>query len=380
MNKLNFSTLCIHAGEEYKPDIIPPIHMSTTYLWYGEEQEYVYSRVDNQTRKALESKMTILECGKASLAFSSGMAAIATVILSLVKPGDEIIVSDDLYSGTEGLMHKLRDEYKLHVKFIDTTNPENIEREISNRTKIIFIETPSNPLLKISDIKAISEVASRYNVKLIVDSTFASPYIQKPIKLGADIVVHSATKYLGGHNDILAGIATFNSLEDYECVKYMRSRLGTPLPPFDSYLLLRSIKTLALRMERHCRNAFELSRYLLEHPKIKQVIYPFLESHPQYDIARKQMKCGGGMISFRLRSNDPKDAKRFLTRLRIIKSAVSLGSVVSLIECPYIMTHSRLPEEERLKRGITPDLIRFSVGIEDVNDLINDLEQALKEL
>ncbi len=382
MELKGFSTKCIHGGEEgkYEFDVIPPIHLSSTYQLKYEDQDFVYSRVDNPTRRVLEDKMTVLEKGVASLAFSSGIAAISTVVLSYVKPGEEVILSEDIYGGTKTLFMEVLSKRGIKYKYVDTRYADRLEDEISGDTRLIMIESPSNPMMRITDIKRVSEIAHRHGLKVAVDNTFASPYLQNPIELGADITIHSATKYLGGHSDIIAGTATFKSMEDYELVKLHRTRLGGVLSPFDSYLLLRSIKTLEVRMERHCKNAMEIAEYLSKHPKVENVLYPFLKSFPQYDLARRQMRLGGGMISFKLYTDDQDKVDAFLNSLSIMKKAVSLGGVETLIEQPATMTHRALPDEEKERLGITPGLIRLSVGIENVEDLISDLENALRNI
>lgn len=377
---MKFDTLCIHAGEEYlEYDVTPPIHLSSTFKIKDVNQRFLYSRTDNPTRAALEEKLASIEGGRYTLAFSSGMGAISAVFLSILKTGDKLIVSKDLYGGTKHLCNNILPRLGINVVYVDTKDPENVENEAVN-AKLIHIETPSNPMMWISPIKEISEVAKRYGALLSVDNTFASPYIQRPLELGADISIHSATKYLSGHSDIIAGAAIFKDEEIYSNTKILRSRLGNPLPPFDSYLLLRSIKTLGVRVERHSSNAYKIAKYLEEHPKISNVLYPFLDSFPQYEMAKRQMRLGGGMITFNLKTDDQEKIDRFLDSFTIISKAVSLGGVESLIEQPYTMTHSELPEEEKNELGILRGTIRFSVGIEDLDDLINDLSKALETI
>jgi len=374
-----FSTKCVHSGEdELEYDVVPPIHLSSTFVIKEESQELIYSRLSNPTRNMLEKKVAELESGVASLAFSSGMAAIATVVMSFVSPGEKVLLSEDVYGGTSKLFKDILFQKGYRYQYVDTRNVDKVRKSISDDTKMIFIETPSNPMLRISNIRELSELAHKHGLRMVVDNTFASPYIQNPLRMGADIVVHSATKYLGGHSDLIAGVAVFKSLEDYEVVKLHRTRFGGVLSPFDSYLLLRGIKTLDVRMERHCRNAEKLSDFLYEHGKVKEVYYPFHPDFPQYDLARRQMRCGGGMITFRLSNESQEYIDGFLNRLRIIRKAVSLGGVESLITQPYLTTHGGLPDEYKQRLGITRGLIRFSVGIEDVDDLINDLDNALQ--
>ncbi len=377
---MKFDTLCIHAGEEsLELDVTPPIHLSSTFKIKDIEQRFLYSRTDNPTRAILEEKMAAIENGKYALAFSSGMAAISTVFLTILSAGDTVLLSKDLYGGTKHLCTHILPRYGIKVKYVDTRDPENVEKEIGD-AKLVHIETPSNPMMWISDIKEIAEIAHQHGALLSVDNTFASPYIQRPLDLGADISIHSATKYLSGHSDIIAGVAIFKDEELYNQAKTLRSRFGSPLSPFDSYLLLRSIKTLGIRVERHSSNAYKLAKFLEEHPKVNEVLYPFLESFPQYSLAKKQMRLGGGMITFRLSTDDQEKINRFLDSFHIISKAVSLGGVESLIQQPYTMTHASLSEEEKHELGIYRGTIRFSVGIEDPEDLIEELSKALESI
>lgn len=377
---MGFSTDAIHGGQFPEPftyAIIPPIHLTTTYYQeeIGKHKGYVYSRSGNPTRDILQKNIAILEKGKYALAFSSGLAAIHT-LSTLMKNGDHAIVSFDVYGGTYRLFNRVLTDYGLSFTFVDTTNIENIEKEIKPNTKLVHIETPSNPLLTITDISEVAKLCKSKNLLLSVDNTFMTPYFQNPLQLGADIVVHSATKYLGGHSDILGGILVFNSDEIFERFKFIQNSLGAILSPFDSWLLLRSIKTLAVRMERHNHNANEIARFLEKHPKVKRVFYPGLESHPQHLVAKKQMRGFGGMISFEVDGFER--AKEVLYKLKIFALAESLGGVESLVCHPATMTHASIPKEIREKNGLTDGLIRLSVGIEDLEDLINDLDNALK--
>ncbi len=377
---MKFDTLCIHAGEEsLELDVTPPIHLSSTFKIKDIEQRFLYSRTDNPTRAILEEKMAAIENGRYALAFSSGMAAISTVFLTILSAGDTVLLSKDLYGGTKHLCTHILPRYGIKVKYVDTRDPGNVEKEIGD-AKLVHIETPSNPMMWISDIKEIAEIAHRHGALLSVDNTFASPYIQRPLELGADISIHSATKYLSGHSDIIAGVAIFKDEELYNQAKTLRSRFGSPLSPFDSYLLLRSIKTLGIRVERHSSNAYKLAKFLEDHPKVTEVLYPFLESFPQYSLAKKQMRLGGGMITFRLSTDDQERINRFLDSFHIISKAVSLGGVESLIQQPYTMTHASLSEEEKHELGIYRGTIRFSVGIEDPEDLIEELSKALESI
>ncbi len=377
---MKFNTLCIHAGEEtLEYDVTPPIHLSSTFKIKDMSQRFIYSRTDNPTRAYLEDKLAALENGRRALAFSSGMAAISTVFLTVLSHGDEVILSKDLYGGTKYLANKVLPRLGIRVRYLDTRYADQVEREFGD-AKLIHIETPSNPMMWISDIEALAEIAHRHGALLSVDNTFASPYIQRPLDLGADISIHSATKYLSGHSDIIAGAAIFKDEELYEEAKIVRSRLGSSLPPFDSYLLLRSIKTLGIRMEAHSRNAEALAEFLEIHPKVRDVYYPFLESFPQYELAKKQMRLGGGMITFVLDTDEQDKIDQFLNSFKFISKAVSLGGVESLIQQPYTMTHASLTHEEKIELGIYPGTIRFSVGLEDIDDLKDDLSNALSQI
>lgn len=377
---MGFSTDAIHAGQ--KPDestnaVVPPIHLTTTYYQeeIGKHKGYVYSRSGNPTRDVLQKNVATLEKGKYALAFSSGLAAIHAMS-TLLKSGDHAIISNDVYGGTYRLFERVLTDYGLSFTFVDTTKIENIEKTIQPNTKLVHIETPTNPLLAITDIAEVANLCRAKNLILSVDNTFMSPYFQNPLVLGADIVVHSATKYLGGHSDLIGGILIFNSDEFYERLKFIQNAIGAILSPFDCWLLLRSIKTLAVRMERHNQNAMKIAEYLQSHPMVKKVFYPGLESHPQHLVARKQMRGFGGMVSFEVK--DFETAKNVLYKFKIFTLAESLGGVESLVCHPATMTHASIPKEIREKNGLTDGLIRLSVGIEDLEDLINDLEQALK--
>lgn len=377
---MGFSTDAIHAGQ--KPDestnaVVPPIHLTTTYYQeeIGKHKGYVYSRSGNPTRDVLQKNVATLEKGKYALAFSSGLAAIHAMS-TLLKSGDHAIISNDVYGGTYRLFERVLTDYGLSFTFVDTTKIENIEKTIQPNTKLVHIETPTNPLLAITDIAEVANLCRAKNLIMSVDNTFMSPYFQNPLVLGADIVVHSATKYLGGHSDLIGGILIVNSDEFYERLKFIQNAIGAILSPFDCWLLLRSIKTLAVRMERHNQNAMKIAEYLQSHPMVKKVFYPGLESHPQHLVAKKQMRGFGGMVSFEVK--DFETAKNVLYKFKIFTLAESLGGVESLVCHPATMTHASIPKEIREKNGLTDGLIRLSVGIEDLEDLINDLEQALK--
>lgn len=379
-----FATKAVHAGEnpDFREgatgDVVVPIHLSTTFAREKVNiptAGYEYVRSLNPTRKALETKLAALENARYGLAFSSGLAAETTLLTALLKSGDHIVAFDDLYGGTKRLFNHIFNNYNIGVTFVDATDASLVENAILPQTRLIWIESPSNPLLKICDIAKLSEIAAARKLALAVDNTFLSPYFQKPLDLGADIVVHSSTKYIGGHSDVLGGALLLNSPGIYEKLQYHQNAIGAVLSPFDSYLTLRGVKTLALRMERHQQNAFLIADRLRQHPKVKKVIYPGLENHPQHALAKAQSTGFGGVLSFEI-AGSRADAEAFLEKLRIIALAESLGGVESLIELPSAMTHSSVPKEIREKVGITDTLIRISAGIENINDLIADLEQA----
>jgi cystathionine gamma-lyase len=380
--KLRFETRAIHAGCE--PDsgtgaIMTPIFQTSTYVQEspGKHKGYDYSRTHNPTRTALETNIASLEEGNYGLAFSSGMSAISTII-QMLNTGDHVVCCDDVYGGTFRLFDKVLKRYKLEFDFIDLTNPQSLEGTIKDNTKIVWLESPSNPLLKLIDIASIANIAKKNNVLVVVDNTFATPFFQKPLKLGADIVMHSTTKYLNGHSDVIGGAIATNDKELYDKLQFLQNAVGVVPGPFDCFLVLRGIKTLAIRMERHENNAMEIAQFLGSHPEVRRVIYPGLESHPQYELARKQMVGFGGVVTFLIKGGLAA-ARRFLERVKIFSLAESLGGVESLIEHPAIMTHASLPEEVRKKIGISDELIRISVGIENVNDLIDDLKKALEK-
>ena len=375
-----FETRAIHAGCE--PDsgtgaIMTPIFQTSTYVQEspGKHKGYDYSRTHNPTRTALEKNIASLEEGKYGLAFSSGMSAI-TAITHMLSAGDHIICSDDVYGGTFRLFDKVLKKFNLEFDFIDLTSLQSLERYIKNTTKLVWLESPSNPLLKLIDIEATARTAKSHGIITVVDNTFATPFFQKPLKLGADIVMHSTTKYLNGHSDVIGGALVMNEQELYEKLQFLQNAAGGVPGPFDCFLVLRGIKTLAIRMERHAENALKIAQFLENHPKVRKVIYPGLSSHPQHELAKKQMTGFGGIITFFIKGG-LEAARRFLERVKIFSLAESLGGVESLIEHPAIMTHASLPKEVREKIGISDELIRVSVGIEHVDDLISDLKQAL---
>ena len=375
-----FETRAIHAGCE--PDsgtgaIMTPIFQTSTYVQEspGKHKGYDYSRTHNPTRTALERNIASLEEGNYGLAFSSGMSAIST-ITHMLNAGDHIICSDDVYGGTFRLFDKVLKKFNLEFDFIDLTSLQSLERYIKNTTKLVWLESPSNPLLKLINIEATAKIAKSRGIVTVVDNTFATPFFQKPLKLGADIVMHSTTKYLNGHSDVIGGALVMNDQELYNKLQFLQNAAGGVPGPFDCFLVLRGIKTLAIRMERHAGNALKIAQFLENHPKVRKVIYPGLSSHPQHELAKKQMTGFGGIVTFFIKGG-LEAARRFLERVTVFSLAESLGGVESLIEHPAIMTHASLPKEVREKIGISDELIRVSVGIENVDDLIDDLENAL---
>lgn len=375
-----FSTRAIHAGQDADPATgatVVPIYATSTYTQAapGEHKGYEYSRSGNPTRAALETALAALEEGERGLAFASGLAATTAVFGALLRPGDEVVASADLYGGTFRLLDKVFKPWGLVAKYTDDASASGFEQLITPKTKLVWIETPTNPLLQILDIAALAEVAHKRGAKLAVDNTFASPYLQQPLKLGADLVVHSTTKYLGGHSDVVGGCVV-GSKELLEPIKFYQNAAGGVPGPFDSYLVLRGLKTLAVRMDRHCDNALSLANWLASHPAVAKVYYPGLRDHPGGDVAAKQMRAFGGMISLKLNGGIPA-AKSFLTRTKLFSLAESLGGVESLVCHPATMTHASIPKEVREARGVDDGLIRLSVGIEDVADLRTDLERAL---
>jgi cystathionine gamma-lyase len=375
-----FSTRAIHAGQEPDPATgatVVPIYATSTYTQAapGQHKGYEYSRSGNPTRTALETALAALEGGERGLAFASGLAATTAVFGALLRPGDEVAASADLYGGTFRLLDKVFKPWGLTARYTDDPSPAGFEAIMTPKTKLVWIETPTNPLLQILDIAAIADVSHKHGAKLAVDNTFASPYLQLPLKLGADIVVHSTTKYLGGHSDVVGGCVV-GSKDLLDPVKFYQNAAGGVPGPFDSYLVLRGLKTLAVRMDRHCDNATSLASWLVKHPAVSQVYFPGLPDHPGHAVAKKQMRAFGGMISLQLRGGIPA-AQRFMTRTKLFSLAESLGGVESLLCHPATMTHASIPREVREARGVDDGLLRLSVGIEDVEDLRADLERAL---
>ncbi|MEM5563558.1 cystathionine gamma-synthase [Psychroserpens sp. AS72] len=378
---MKFNTKTIHGGQ--KPDaaygsVMPPIYQTSTYAQStpGGHKGYEYSRSANPTRTALENSFASIENGNFGLAFGSGLAAIDAVI-KLLEPGDEVISTNDLYGGTYRLFTSIFEKFGIKFHFIGMGNASNIENYITNNTKLIWVETPTNPMLNIIDIKRTAAMAKKHNVLLAVDNTFATPYLQQPLNLGADIVMHSATKYLGGHSDLVMGALIVKDKELADRLYFIQNASGAVCGPQDSFLALRGIKTLHVRMQRHCENGRVVATYLANHPKIENVYWPGFESHPNHTIAKEQMSDFGGMVSFTTKGNNYKDAIKIVENLKVFTLAESLGGVESLAGHPASMTHASIPKEEREKTGVVNSLIRLSVGIEDEEDLIADLKQAI---
>ncbi|MBO4877991.1 MAG: aminotransferase class V-fold PLP-dependent enzyme [Ruminococcus sp.] len=378
-NYKNTETAVIHGGisiDERTGAVNIPIYQTSTYKQdgLGKMRGYEYSRTGNPTREALEALIRDLEGGVAGFAFGSGMAAL-TAVLSLLHSGDRVLISSNVYGGTFRLLNKVFDHFNITYTIADTANPEVYESQITPDVKAVIIESPANPLMTVTDIRAIAEVSHRYGHLVIVDNTFMTPYLQKPLELGADIVVHSATKYLGGHSDVVSGLAVVNSKELAEQIAFIQNSTGGVLGPFDSFLLIRGIKTLAVRMDRHVENAEKAAKFLKEHKAVKNVYYPGLEDAQGYEINKKQAKNGGVMISFELHENY--DINKFFESLELVSLAESLGGVESLVCHPATMTHASIPADIRKKVGITDGLIRLSTGIENIDDILADLAQAI---
>ena len=378
---MKFATKTIHAGQ--KPDkstgaIMTPIYQTSTYIQEspGKHNGYEYSRTGNPTRSALERNIAGLENGKYGLCFGSGLAAIDAII-KLLNPGDEVISTNDLYGGSYRIFTKIFAKYNIKFRFVDMSDLNNISKLISSKTKMLWTETPTNPMLNIVDISALSKVAKKHDLIFVVDNTFATPYLQRPIEHGADIVMHSLTKYMGGHSDVVMGAIVCNDDDIAEKLYFIQNSCGAVPGPMDSFLVLRGIKTLHVRMQRHCDNAKEIAEFLNKHPKIQTVYYPGLTTHKNHEIAKLQMKDFGGMMSFSLKGDSLDDAIKIVSNTHFFTLAESLGGVESLCGHPATMTHAAIPKEERLKSGVTDSLIRLSVGIEDVDDLIYDLKSSL---
>ena len=386
---MRFETRAIHVGEEPNlkeggtGDVAMPIHLASTYAREKVDTPtagYEYARTNNPTRFALEKRLASLEFAKHGVVFASGLAAETTIFLSLIQSGDHVIAFDDLYGGTRRLFTRIfQQNFKIEISYVDARQPELVEQAIKPNTKLVWLETPTNPLLKLCDIKTISEIAHKNNLIVAVDNTFMSSYFQKPLALGADIVMHSTTKFLNGHSDSVGGAVMLSDDEMYEKIKFTQNAGGAILSPFDSFLILRGTKTLAVRMQAHEKNALNIARYLESNSRVNKVIYPGLESHPQYNLAKKQMSGFGGMLSFEL-DGTINDAKTLVENLKYFAIAESLGGVESLIELPAVMTHASVPQEERERIGLKDGLIRISVGIENGDDLLEDLENAFKKI
>jgi cystathionine beta-lyase/cystathionine gamma-synthase len=371
----HLDTLAIHAGQDPDPTtgaIMTPVYLTSTYVQAApaEHKGYEYSRTDNPTRSALQACVAAIENGKHGLAFSSGLAATDT-ILRLLNPGDHVVVGNDVYGGTYRLFMKVFARYGLTFSWVDLTDLDKVRAAFTPQTRMLWLETPTNPMLRLADIAALAHAAPQ-GVRVVVDNTFCSPAIQQPLTLGADIVMHSSTKYLGGHSDVVGGVLALNDTDTYQQLKFLQNAVGAVPGPLDCFLVLRGLKTLGIRIERHSANALTIARFLEDHPRVQQVIYPGLESHPQYALAQRQMKFPGGMISIILKDAD--EARRMVTRTRLFALAESLGGVESLIEHPHSMTHASTADSDI---AVSPALVRLSVGIENVDDLINDLRTAL---
>jgi cystathionine beta-lyase len=382
--KTHFGTKVIHAGQKPDPTtgaIMTPVYQTSTFVQggLGNHKGYAYARTGNPTRKALEDCIAELENGQHGLCFSSGMAAVDAVI-KLLKPGDEAISTNDLYGGSYRAFTKVFEPFGLKFNFTSMSNPTDIEGLFNANTKLVWVETPTNPMMNVIDIKAVCEIAHNHGAMVCVDNTFATPYLQNPLDLGADIVLHSATKYLGGHSDVILGALVCNDDQLARDLHFIQNSSGAVPGPMDCFLVLRGIKTLHVRMQRHCENASAIANYLLKNSKVKSVYWPGFTDHPNHAVAKAQMRGFGGMISFSLREDTVEAANTVLSNTQLFSLAESLGGVESLIGHPATMTHASLPREERIKNGVTDSLIRLSIGIEDVSDLLEDLEDALAHL
>lgn len=380
---MKFNTKVIHGGQHHEKvtgSVMPPVFQTSTFAQVSPGKpvgEYEYSRAANPTRTALEDALASIENGTRGLAFSSGLAATDSV-MKLLKPGDEVIAMDDLYGGTYRMFARIYQDFGLKFHFVDMTDLAKLESLINVNTKLVWVETPTNPLMKLADIAEVAKITKKHNLLFAVDNTFATPYLQKPLDLGADIVMHSATKYLGGHSDVIAGALIVKDEELGEKLHFAQFATGGTLGPMDSYLVLRGIKTLHLRVQRHSENGAKVAEYLAAHSAVERVYYPGLASHPNHDIARKQMIGGfGGMVTFTFKSGKKEDAISFLEKVKVFTLAESLGGVESLANHPALMTHASVPADKRAEIGISDDMVRLSVGVEDIQDLIQDLEQAL---
>ena len=379
---MEFNTKVIHGGQQHDPStgaVMPPIYQTSTYAQTspGQHKGFEYSRTGNPTRQALEKSIASIEGGTYGLAFASGLSAIDAV-MKLLSPGDEVISTNDLYGGTFRLFNTIFKKFGIVFKFIGMEEADRIADHITDKTKLIWTETPTNPMMNVIDIRKCAEISRENGLLLVVDNTFATPYLQRPLELGADIVMHSATKYLGGHSDVVMGALALNDEALAEKLYFIQNASGAVCGPMDSFLVLRGIKTLHLRMQRHCENGRAVAHFLRSHPKIENVYWPGFEDHPNHEIARNQMKDFGGMLSFKIKGNKYQDAIKVLETLKVFTLAESLGGVESLSGHPASMTHASIPKEEREKTGVSDSLIRLSVGVEDEMDLIEDLRRALE--
>jgi len=378
---MKFATKAIHAGQEPDPTtgaVMTPIYQTSTY-WQaapGKHKGYEYSRGTNPTRKALEDCLAALENAKYGLAFSSGMGA-TDAVMKLLQPGDEVITGNDLYGGSYRIFTKIFANYGIKYHFIDWSNPENINNYINEKTKMVWIETPTNPTMQVVDIKAVAKIAKAHNLLMVVDNTFASPYLQNPIDLGADLVMHSVTKYIGGHSDVVMGALMMNDEDLYKKLWFIYNSCGATPGPMDSFLVLRGIKTLHLRMKAHCENGRAVAEFVKNHPKIAHVYWPGFTDHPNHHVAKEQMRDFGGMISIVLKDADLEETFRVASKFKLFSLAESLGGVESLVNHPATMTHASIPKETREAAGVVDNLLRLSVGVEDIEDLLEDLKQAL---
>jgi methionine-gamma-lyase len=390
--KVRFETEVIHAGyipEEHQGSLVPPLYQTSTFTFSsaeqgekrfaGTEEGFVYSRLGNPTVKILENRVASLEKGEAALAFSSGMAAVSAVLIALTKTGDHILCSKGIYGCTFGLLQILKNKYRIDHDFSLMNTKEDLEREIRPNTTCIYIETPINPTMQLVDLKLVSQIANEKGIPVVVDNTFCSPYLQTPLTLGCDIVLHSGTKYICGHGDVIAGLVIGNKDFIRHVAHTTQKDIGGTISPFDAWLLLRGLKTLPVRLDRHCENTARMFEYLKEHPKVQTVYYPGDMDNPDYSIMKKQMRKPGGLISFSLKGTK-ETAQAFMNQLKLIKLAVSLGDAETLIQHPAAMTHSVIPKQERLKMGIEDTLLRLSVGLEAWEDIKTDLEQALEKI
>jgi cystathionine beta-lyase/cystathionine gamma-synthase len=375
---MGFSTDCIHAGQEPEPHtgaVTIPIYQTSTYVQpeLGRHKGYEYARTQNPTRAALEANIAAIERGKHGHCFASGMSAI-DVVFRLLKSGDHVVAGENMYGGSYRLFSRVLEKFGLQFTYVDTSSVDAVKNAIRDNTKVVYLETPTNPMMTITDLAACSEVAHAHGALVVVDNTFCSPYLQRPIELGADIVLHSTTKFLNGHSDSVGGVVVSNSDQIAEQIGFLQNAVGAILSPFDSWLVLRGVKTLAVRMKQHEENGIAMAGYLAKQPKVKKLYYPGLPDHPQHELAKRQMNGFGSMISFDLGSKE--NAKKFLDRVKLCSLAESLGGVETLISHPESMTHGSVPIEMRTRLGITPGLVRISVGIEDIEDLIADLDNA----